>query len=92
MRQALRSAKVATASIPAPVGGLNALVSIADMPPTDAIQMDNWVPLVSSVNVRNGYAAHKTGFGAQVKSLMAYNSATANDHASLERCLLRARA
>lgn len=78
MRQALRSTKVSTASIPAPVGGLNAVDSLADMPATDAIQMDNWVPGVNAVSVRYGYSQHVTGFGSGVETLMAYNSATTN--------------
>lgn len=76
MRQALRSAKTSTTSVPAPVGGLNAVDALADMPPTDAVQMDNWVPGVSSCSVRPGYTAQVTGFAAEPESLMVYNSAT----------------
>lgn len=76
MRQALRSAVSSTASIPAPIGGLNAVDALADMPETDAIQMDNWVPGVSSCAVRPGHAAYVVGFAAEPESLLVYNSAT----------------
>lgn len=78
MKQALRSAKASTTSVPAPIGGLNAVDSLADMPPTDAIQMDNWVPGVSSCSVRPGYIAQVTGFASTVETLMPYNAATVN--------------
>lgn len=76
MRQAARGARGTTTSIPAPVGGLNAVDPLADMPPTDAIQMDNWVPGVNSCSVRPGYAAQVTGFGSEPETLLVYNSAT----------------
>lgn len=75
-RRAVRPQKVNTASIPSPVGGLNALNSIAEMPATDAIQMDNWFPGVTSCSIRPGYKARVTGFAASVETLMTYNSAT----------------
>lgn len=77
MRQAKRRATTAIASVAAPVGGLNARDSIANMEPTDAILMDNWVPGTTSVNIRNGYLSWATGIGGPVNSLMHYRSATA---------------
>ena len=61
------------ASIPAPTGGWNARDSIADMPPTDAVQMDNWFPGTTSVSMRFGYESYATGLGAQVESLLVWN-------------------
>lgn len=76
MRKALRTRTVSTASVPAPVGGLNAVNAFADMPATDAIQMDNWVPGVNACSVRPGYSAWKTGFASAIETLMPYNSAS----------------
>ena len=44
-----------TASIPAPIGGWNGRDSLAEMPPTDAVQMVNFYPTPSDVTLRKGY-------------------------------------
>jgi hypothetical protein len=62
-----------TTSLPAPVGGLNARDSIAEMPPTDASIMENWFPSTTSVDLRNGYTLWQTGLPAWAESLFAYN-------------------
>lgn len=68
-------AKSLRASLPAPVGGLNARDSIAAMDPKDAVIMDNWFPTPSDVMVRKGYVRHVTGFAAgSIDTLMAYTS------------------
>lgn len=59
-------------SIPAPVGGLNDRDSIADMPPTDAVTLDNWWPYPSYVGVRKGSRDHVTGIPARVETLVEY--------------------
>lgn len=60
-------------SIAAPVGGLNARDSIADMPETDALVLDNWFPSPTEVDVRNG-SAYFADFGTHaVESIMPYN-------------------
>lgn len=56
--------------IPAPVGGLNAKDSIADMPDTDALVLDNFFPEPDYVELRRGYASHATGLTSAVESLM----------------------
>jgi len=63
-----------TVSIPAPVGGLNARDSLAEMPPTDAIKMDNWDPNTTNVSLRLGAQYQSTGYPGWVETLMAYNS------------------
>lgn len=63
-------------SIPAPIGGLNARDGIDNMPPTDAVTLDNWFPTPATVNLRNGYAAFESGLGAAVETLATYNSTT----------------
>lgn len=70
-------AQVQTASIPSPVGGLNARDSLANMAPTDAIIMDNWFPTPSDVELRNGYMQYATGLPGWVESLLPYNGLNA---------------
>lgn len=65
-----------TKSVPAPVGGVNARDSLASMPPTDAIVMDNWFPLTSAVSVRNGCQVWATGLPGPVNTVMAFNGLT----------------
>src|ERR1700743_3557978 len=65
-----------THSIPAPVGGLNAVSSIAAMPEQDALIMDNWFPQTTFVQLRNGYTSHSTGLPAWVETLMGYSDET----------------
>jgi hypothetical protein len=59
-------------SIPAPIGGLNDRDSIADMPPTDAVVMNNWWPYPSYVGIRKGATNHVTGFSNPVETLVEY--------------------
>lgn len=66
-------------SAPAPVGGWNTRDSIANMPPTDAVVLDNWFPSSTSVDLRNGSVTHATGFATRVKTLMEYASPTASE-------------
>ncbi len=47
-----------TKSYPAPVGGWNARDSLATMPLTDAVALDNWMPKSSYVELRGGYTEH----------------------------------
>lgn len=67
MRQVAR-----TASFPAPIGGLNARDSLADMKPTDAVILENWWPKPNSVEIRKGYTNWVTGFPAVPESLFKY--------------------
>lgn len=64
--------KFRATSIPAPVGGLNDRDSIADMPPTDAVVLENWWPYPSYVGVRKGSVEHVTGFTNPVETLVEY--------------------
>lgn len=62
------------ASIPAPVGGLNARDSYASMPPTDAIALVNWLPDTGGVRCRKGYVEWATSFPSnnEVQSIFGY--------------------
>ncbi len=77
-KQPNRSQKVQSVSIPAPIGGLNAKDAIANMPPTDAVELENWFPTPSDCRVRNGSISWVTGIADPnwVETLMAYYSPT----------------
>lgn len=65
-------------SVPAPVGGLNARDSIAEMKPEDALILTNAFPEETSVSLRKGHASHRTGLTDGIETLMVYNGPTAS--------------
>jgi len=65
-----------TASITAPIGGWNARDSIAQMPPTDAVTLNNFYPTPTDVQLRLGYTKYSTGITGQVNTLMNYAGPT----------------
>ena len=58
--------------IDSPTGGLNAFDSVDNMPPTDAITLDNWVPRSGFCQSRPGEVHFTEDLGAPVESLLAY--------------------
>lgn len=65
-------------SIPAPVGGWDAVSALADMPEDRAIVLENWFPSTGDVRVRRGHRIHAAGMGSGVvESLMSYSGLTA---------------
>ena len=69
-----------TASIPAPIGGWNGRDSLAEMPPTDAVQMVNFYPTPSDVTLRKGYTQVSivtTSTGAKTISSITHSGVTA---------------
>jgi hypothetical protein len=76
--RALRQAVIRDASVPAPIGGLNARDSIADMSPTDAIMLDNFVPGTTDCTLRLGMRAWATGMTSPVETLLPYRSGLIN--------------
>lgn len=68
--------KSASTSLPAPIGGLNARDSVANMKSTDATEMVNLFPKTTSVDVRNGYTAWST-FTGVCQSILVYTGPTA---------------
>jgi hypothetical protein len=62
--------------VPAPTGGWNARDVLAEMPPTDAVALQNWFPGTTSVNARFGYTQYETGLAGQVETLGAYSGGT----------------
>lgn len=71
-----RAQTAKSASLPAPVGGLNAFNALADMPTKDALRLDNWFPKPDSVELRRGSTNHVTGFTSPVETLMSFNQAS----------------
>ena len=65
-----------TASLSAPTGGWNARDSIANMPPLDAVVLNNFFPTPTDVQVRLGYQKTSTGITGQVNSLMNWAGAS----------------
>ena len=65
-----------TASITAPIGGWNARDSIAQMPATDAVTLNNFYPTPTDVQLRLGYTKYSTGITGQVNTLMNYAGPT----------------
>lgn len=68
-----------TNSVPSPVGGLNAVDSIAAMPAQDSVILDNFFPNPTAVNLRNGYVNWKTGLPAFVETLMGYSNLSTSE-------------
>lgn len=63
-------------TVPAAIGGLNAVDALAAMPPTDAIVMDNFFPEPSYVSLRSGYSKWSTGYPGWVESIFCYANGT----------------
>lgn len=71
---ARRRSATPVATVPAPVGGWNARDALTAMEPTDAIQLDNFIPSDGGVRLREGFADHATGVGSNyVESLFTYS-------------------
>ena len=68
------SAKRQTAkssSVPAPVKGLNSKDSLADMDRDWAIELENFFPNLTSIDLRSGYASHSTVNGTTAVETLA---------------------
>lgn len=66
-------------SLQSPTGGLNAKDSLAAMKPTEAVELENYFPTPSSVDLRGGMVSHATGFAAPVETLAAYQGSGAGE-------------
>lgn len=53
-----------TTTLPAPVGGWNAKDPLSRMPPEDAIELENWFPQTTHLEIRKGYRMHSKVTGA----------------------------
>jgi hypothetical protein len=70
-----RAPRLQTETLPPPVGGLNTLDAVANMPPTDAVILDNYFPGTADVPLRNGYQQWGSGL-TNVETLAVYTSGT----------------
>lgn len=62
---------------PAPIGGINAKNTYADMPSTDAITLENWFPTTGGCKVRGGSKKYSSAANGQtINTLMVWNSPT----------------
>ena len=63
-----------TASLPAPIGGWNARDSLAAMPQTDAVNLTNFWPTPTDVELRKGWTVYSTGISGTINTMMTYAS------------------
>lgn len=69
-------------TVPGSVGGVNALDSLAMMPPQDCIYTFNLMPVEYGLRLRRGYREWATGVNGDVRTILPYDSNkadTAND-------------
>lgn len=57
-----------------PIGGLNSIDPLSNMPPTDAVIMDNMFPDINSVRLRRGYTSFATGIAGDIETLFTYHA------------------
>ena len=68
-----RPAVTQGASIPAPIGGWDAISPLANMKPDRAVQLDNWFPQTGWIELRRGFIRHATtATGEAVETVAAY--------------------
>lgn len=63
-------------TLPAPVGGWDAMSALAAMAENRAIVLDNFYPEPGLVRLRRGFAVHATGMSGPVETLMVWNGPT----------------
>lgn len=74
-RIANRPGKVSQSyTLPVPVEGWDTDTPVAELPPTRAIVLDNWIPKGIALEMRRGYTDHVTGVSDPVETLMPYNA------------------
>lgn len=61
-------------SVQPPVGGWDTRNALADMPPQNAIVLDNWFPTTDRVILRRGSAEHASGMSGNVNTLLEYTA------------------
>ena len=68
----MAQAPASSIAMPPPVAGWDTRESLADMPETHAVILDNWFPSTDKVTVRRGNTVHATGMAGDVESLIEY--------------------
>jgi hypothetical protein len=76
--QPQNQADAQTYLLPAPTGGWNSSSSLASMPETDALVLDNLFPAVGEINFRKGFTEWATGITGFVHTLIIYTGPTAS--------------
>jgi len=66
-------------SISAPVGGWDTESALANMPKTNAVILDNWIPRGGYIEMRRGYIEQCTGTADAVETLVAWRGAASGD-------------
>lgn len=64
--------------LPVPTEGWDTDTPVAELPPTRAIVLENWIPKGIQLEMRRGSADHVTGLTNPVETLMPYNSGSAS--------------
>jgi hypothetical protein len=72
---------VKATTVPASVGGINALTSLMEMPPNDCIYCTNLMPSEYGMRLRKGYSEWANGLGAEVRSIIAFEGQAADTSA-----------
>jgi hypothetical protein len=79
-RQPLRAASQQRVSIgravPAPVGGWDAQSPLANMPPENAVILDNFIPRAGYVELRKGFVPWQEGLPLPTESLLVWRGGT----------------
>ena len=65
-----------TTSMAAPIGGWNNRDSLAEMPPLDAVQLVNFWPTPTDVQLRKGFIKTCTGITGKVNTMVNYPTST----------------
>ncbi len=65
----IRRQVAASKALVAPVGGWDASNALASMPADRAVELKNWFPTPTSVEVRKGHRWHAWDFGSNVKQV-----------------------
>jgi hypothetical protein len=84
MRQALRQNRARTqtaltGSIPPPIDGWDTEHSLADMPRTNAVILDNWICRAGVLEMRRGFIEQCTGTADPVETLVAWRGSASGD-------------
>ena len=61
-----------------PMGGLDSISPLALMPPSNAVEMDNFIAGDSGLSLREGWYDYATGLGGPVQAIFSYDSAPLN--------------
>ena len=68
-----------TVTVTAPIGGWNAVSSLASMSPNEAVIIDNWFCLPTEIMLRRGYTPWATGITGNVQSFITYNPSSGSN-------------